>query len=56
MNKDKDKRIEDMCTYCGMKQVRSKQFGRPSPGTCNKRSNSINGKKWPHKWIINRTL
>lgn len=41
--------VEYMCTYCGTKQVRLKNFGRPQPGVCPRRIKGM-----PHRWVINR--
>jgi len=43
--------IEYMCSYCGSKQTRGVNSGRPMPGTCRRRQNNQ-----PHRWIINRKI
>ena len=43
--------IEYICTYCGAKQSKRKDLGRPMPGHCPRRS-----AKMPHRWIKNREL
>ena len=53
---DRYTKIEYMCTYCGARTVRVAWTGRPSPGYCSARSNAANGKKWPHRWVVNRRL
>ena len=45
----RQKRVEYMCRYCGLKQTRLKNVGRPMPGTCNRR-----GANQPHSWVKNR--
>ena len=42
---------EYICTFCGKKEIRSVQLGRPQPGTCPQKI----GNK-PHSWRINRTI
>lgn len=41
--------IEYMCTYCGRKEIRGWNSGRPQPGVCPRR-----GGKLPHRWVQNR--
>lgn len=41
--------IQYMCRYCGKKQTRSANAGKPSPDTCPRKQNG-----GPHTWIINR--
>ena len=41
--------IEYMCTYCGRKEIRTWNAGRPQPGICPQR-----GGKLPHRWVQNR--
>lgn len=41
--------IEYKCTFCGRNETRQKEQGRPSPGTCPRKT----GNK-PHSWVINR--
>ena len=31
--------IEYMCRYCGKRERKGKEFGRPSPGKCPRRNN-----------------
>ncbi|MDO4301086.1 MAG: hypothetical protein Q4D26_06810 [Clostridia bacterium] len=45
------KRIEYMCVYCGQRQVRAKDAGRPLPGICPRKSNGR-----PHSWRRNREI
>ena len=52
--KDKYQKIEYMCTYCGAREIKPVWAGRPLPGTCKARTNCINGKKWPHRWVVNK--
>lgn len=47
---------EYMCTYCGAKIWRSKNLGRPSPGSCPRRPKDSNGILKPHRWVINRKI
>lgn len=42
---------EFMCTYCGRKERRTVNEGRPMPGNCPRRRNSM-----PHRWVINRKM
>ena len=46
----KNKKVEWMCTNCGMRTTRSESMGRPMPGTCSRSST-----KGPHRWVKNRT-
>ncbi len=48
------KRIEYICTYCGIKTNRAVNCGRPAPGTCTKKPKSKDGTGKPHTWRINR--
>lgn len=41
--------IEYMCTYCGVKNCRGINSGRPQPGKCPRRKSDQ-----PHRWVINR--
>ena len=41
--------IEYMCSYCGRKETRSVNAGRPKPGTCSRK-----GPNKPHSWRTNR--
>ena len=43
------KNIEYMCSYCGQKAIRTVNGGRPTPGTCRRKSGNR-----PHSWIVNR--
>lgn len=45
---------EYMCSYCGKRETKLPQFGRPEPGTCSKRGQKANGMSLPHRWIVNR--
>lgn len=40
---------EYMCTYCGAKQIKGPNSGRPLPGICPKRKN-----RQPHRWVVSR--
>lgn len=42
--------IEYMCTYCGKKEKKSENAGRPMPGKCPRKNGG------PHSWVINRKL
>ena len=41
--------IQYMCRYCGKKETKSKNSGRPMPGKCPRR----NGDQ-PHSWVKNK--
>lgn len=43
------KHIEYMCSYCGRKEIRGVNAGRPKPGKCPRKTNNQ-----PHSWRINR--
>mgnify|MGYP005783889821 CR=1 FL=1 len=43
------KHVVYMCSYCGTRQTRTINMGRPLPGTCTRR-----GKNMPHRWVISR--
>lgn len=49
-------KVEYMCAFCGERIVKPVWAGRPVPGTCIARSRSMGGtgRKWPHRWIVNR--
>lgn len=47
-------RIEYMCSYCGIKQTKAANAGRPMPGTCSKKGKTRDGKSKPHSWVVNR--
>lgn len=51
MNTKQRTKIEYMCTYCGKKEAKWKDHGRPLPGTCPRRSGDQ-----PHRWVKNRIL
>ena len=53
---NKTTRIEYMCSWCGQKQVRPSEMGRPQPGNCSRRPRNSAGKPQPHSWVINRKL
>ena len=44
--------IEYMCSWCGKRELRSANAGRPSPGNCPRKPKDRNGKLKPHTWII----
>ncbi len=44
-------KIEYMCSYCGKRVLKAKEFGRPEPGRCPRKP----GDK-PHTWRINRKI
>lgn len=46
---DIKKNVEYMCSYCGKKQVKTVNMGRPLPGTCPRRNGNM-----PHRWLINK--
>lgn len=46
---DIKRNVEYMCSYCGKKQVKLINMGRPMPGTCPRRNGSM-----PHRWITNK--
>ena len=48
---ERKKSVQYMCTYCGRKETRREDFGRPLPGTCPRR-----GKNMPHRWVVNRRI
>ena len=48
--------IEYMCTWCGKRELRSANAGRPSPGNCSRKPKTRNGKPRPHTWIINKRI
>ena len=48
------KNIEYQCTWCGVKQIRSVNQGRPSPGSCPRKPKTKTGASKPHTWVINR--
>ena len=56
MESNKPRKIEWMCTRCGMKTIRSESIGRPMPGKCLRGNKSPNGGLPPHSWVINRVL
>lgn len=41
--------IEYMCRWCGTKQLRGKDAGRPRPGKCPRKKGDQ-----PHTWVINK--
>ena len=41
--------VEYMCTYCGKKEARPKNTGRPMPGRCPRRNGDM-----PHRWVKNK--
>ena len=45
------KMTEFMCTYCGKKEQKSMQAGRPQPGKCPRKPGNQ-----PHSWVVNRTM
>ena len=47
-------KIEYMCRWCGRKEVRPENMGKPMPGTCPKRAKTRDGKSMPHSWTVNR--
>ena len=56
MERNKPRKIEWMCTRCGMKTIRSESIGRPMPGKCLRGNKSPNGGLPPHSWVKNRVL
>jgi len=44
--------VEYMCSVCGKKEQKRKEYGRPDPGTC-PRAKSSNR---PHRWVKNREI
>lgn len=46
---NKPKRIVYQCSYCGKKETRSINVGRPAPGRCTRKSGDR-----PHSWVISR--
>lgn len=48
------KHIEYMCSYCGMKQVKRINAGKPMPGNCPRKTKTKEGKMRPHTWTVNR--
>ena len=45
------KMTEFMYTYCGKKEQKSMQAGRPQPGKCPRKPGNQ-----PHSWVVNRTM
>ena len=45
--------IEYMCTFCGRKEKRAPNAGRPEPGDCLRRKRAGGG-YWPHRWVVNK--
>lgn len=41
--------VQYMCTYCGKKESKGVNSGRPMPGKCPRRKGDM-----PHRWVINR--
>lgn len=48
------KRIEYICTHCGMRVTKNATAGRPMPGDCPRKERMKDGKMRPHTWRINR--
>ena len=46
--------VEYMCTICGKKTSRISTMVRPLPGHCPRRPIAFDGKRGPHRWVINR--
>ena len=42
-------KVEYMCTYCGRRETRGINGGRPMPGKCSRRDG-----EHPHRWVINK--
>ena len=53
---DRYTKVEYICTYCGERITKVAWAGQPNPGTCKRRKDAINGRNWPHSWVINRTF
>lgn len=53
---DKYAKIEYICEYCGERVSKVAWSGQPNPGNCKRRKDAINGKSWPHKWVVNRVF
>lgn len=47
--------IEYMCSYCGRKERKTVNSGKPQPGTCTKKGKTRDGRTQPHTWVKNRT-
>ena len=45
-----------MCIYCGTKQSKMQTQGRPMPGYCPRRGKMKDGKPFPHRWVVSRTI
>lgn len=54
VNKKRITTVEYMCRFCGKKEVRSVNAGRPMPGNCSRKQSVSGGKSLPHSWVINR--
>lgn len=44
-------RTEYICKYCGKKEARTPNMGKPLPGVCTK---NPKGHGKPHSWVVNR--
>ena len=47
--------MEYMCSYCGRKERKTVNSGKPQPGTCTKKGKTRDGRTRPHTWVKNRT-
>ena len=43
------KKVEYVCKYCGKREIKQANMGRPLPGKCPRKT----GDK-PHSWVVNR--
>lgn len=43
------KKIEYMCSWCGKRETKSANGGRPMPGKCPRKRNG-----GPHTWVVNK--
>lgn len=43
------KRVEYMCSYCGIKKIST--IGRPQPGICTRKGKTKDGRTKPHTWV-----
>lgn len=48
------KKIEYMCSWCGKREIRFAIMGRPSPGSCSRKTKTRDGKMRPHTWVVSR--
>ena len=53
MSDRKPRTVEYKCSWCGRIALRGINSGRPSPGVCDRKGKTADGRTKPHTWLIN---